>query len=624
MKNRLLGITLAFILLFSLSVPAFAASDDAQMLSVLSITGVMSGDENGNLNLTNSVTRAEFSKMAVAVSAYRDLGKSTSGISPFFDVPGSHWASGYITVARDKGWITGYLDGSFKPGSTVTLAEAVSVCLRVLGYSDSLFTGVWPTGQMSLYRSLGMDSGITASQNDKLCRLDCGRLIYNMFSANTSSGVAYAVSLGYALDASGNIDYLSLLNKELKGPVVVGDGDWTSVIGFTPKTVYRNDEISDISSISAYDVLYYIKDAGAVWAYSSRRSGTLDSVYPSKTAPTSITVSGVSYTLSTSSAALAVSSVGDYSVGDYVTLLLGRDDSVVAVIDPGAANAVLCGVVTSSGTAVYETGDGYSYTVKYADITTTDGVSRRVKTSSSFSDGSVVSVSYSGSAVSVKKVSDSAVSGKISSDGTTLGSLSLSSDAEILDVYKTSAKTISAKRLAGKTLSSSDILYCVKDTNGDITALILNDVTGDIHSYGILTGAVDSSAESDYYVPLSVKYTYLLNGTQTSFTTNGKAFSVETGEAVQVKSASGTVEGMTPLSSVTLSSVSGTASCTGGGKTYTIAPGASVYEKRSGDYYPVSLEIVSDASKYLLTGWYDSNVGGGYVRVITAVAKSVY
>ena len=624
MKNRLLSITLALVLLVSLSIPAFAASDDTQMLSVLSITGVMRGDENGNLNLTTAVTRAEFSKMAVAVSAYRDLGKSTSGISPFFDVPGSHWASGYITVSRDKGWITGYLDGSFKPGSTVTLAEAVSVCLRVLGYSDSMFTGVWPTGQMSLYRSLGMDSGITAAQNDKLCRLDCARLIYNMFSANTSSGAAYAVSLGYALDASGNVDYLSLLNKELKGPVIVGSGDWISDIGFTPKTVYRNDEICDISSISTYDVLYYIKDAGAVWAYASRRSGTLDSVSPSKTAPTAVKVSGVSYTLSTSSAALAVSSLGDYSVGDYVTLLLGRDDSVVAVMSPGVGDAVLCGVVTGSGTAIYETGDGYSYTAKYTDITTTDGVSRRVKASASYSDGSVVSVSYSGGSVSVKKVSDSTVSGKISSDGTKLGSLYFSSDAQILDVYKTSAKTISPKRLAGKTLSSSDVLYCVKDTNGDITALILNDATGDIHAYGILTGAVDSSAESAYYAPLSVKYTYLLSGTQTSFTTNGKAFPIETDDAVQVKSASGTVEAMKKLSSVSLTSVSGTTSCTGGGKTYPIAPGVSVYEKRGGDYYLVSLETVYDTSKYFLTGWYDSDVCGGYVRVITAVAKSVY
>ena len=103
----------------------------------------MSGDENGNLNLTQNVTRAQFAKMAVSASVYKEAAKSSFGVSPYSDVPYSHWAAGYISAAKSAGWINGYLDGTFRPNQSVKLEEAVNIVLKLLGYSSADMRGAF-------------------------------------------------------------------------------------------------------------------------------------------------------------------------------------------------------------------------------------------------------------------------------------------------------------------------------------------------------------------------------------------------------------------------------------------------------------------------------------------------
>lgn len=59
------------------------------------------------------------------------------GVSLFKDVKSSHWASEYIRLAVEQNWMTGYTDGTFRPGRTITLEEACTALLRLLGYDSS-------------------------------------------------------------------------------------------------------------------------------------------------------------------------------------------------------------------------------------------------------------------------------------------------------------------------------------------------------------------------------------------------------------------------------------------------------------------------------------------------------
>lgn len=57
-------------------------------------------------------------------------------VSPFTDVPTSHWALPHIVKMEARGIISGYGNGIFKPESTVTQLEATTMAIRAMGLED--------------------------------------------------------------------------------------------------------------------------------------------------------------------------------------------------------------------------------------------------------------------------------------------------------------------------------------------------------------------------------------------------------------------------------------------------------------------------------------------------------
>ena len=55
----------------------------------------------------------------------------------FTDVPAEHWAYDYITRAADLGLVSGYDDGTFRPGKPVTRAQFVTMLWRMAGKPDA-------------------------------------------------------------------------------------------------------------------------------------------------------------------------------------------------------------------------------------------------------------------------------------------------------------------------------------------------------------------------------------------------------------------------------------------------------------------------------------------------------
>ena len=168
MKKRVLSALLAAALTLSLACPALAVTSRDDAAQALAALDIMTGDENGDLNLSAPVTRAEFVKMLMAASPI-SVGDVTY-VSPYPDVPASHWAAPYVEAAVAAGYVTGYLDGTFRPANTITLAEGVVMALRLLGYTNEDFSGSFPAGQMAMYRTLDLDEGITIGQNDTMKR----------------------------------------------------------------------------------------------------------------------------------------------------------------------------------------------------------------------------------------------------------------------------------------------------------------------------------------------------------------------------------------------------------------------------------------------------------------------
>ena len=85
---------------------------------------VLKGYEDGTFKSGNPVNRAEFLKMLVASEKVSVEGFAQSC---FKDVQKEAWYAPYICYAKNAGWVGGYPDNTFKPGSTISLAEIVKI-----------------------------------------------------------------------------------------------------------------------------------------------------------------------------------------------------------------------------------------------------------------------------------------------------------------------------------------------------------------------------------------------------------------------------------------------------------------------------------------------------------------
>ena len=113
-------------------------------ISTMTGLGIVQGRSADTFDPKAPITRAQFA----AICARFDTGKS-SGTQTFTDIKG-HWAEKYIERAAELGWIKGFEDGSFRPDTYITRAQAMTMINRVLNRipeenSDLLpDMNVWP------------------------------------------------------------------------------------------------------------------------------------------------------------------------------------------------------------------------------------------------------------------------------------------------------------------------------------------------------------------------------------------------------------------------------------------------------------------------------------------------
>lgn len=113
-------------------------------ISTMTGLGIVQGRSTTTFDPKAPITRAQFA----AICARFDTGKS-NGEQTFSDIQG-HWAEKYIQRAAELGWIKGFEDGTFRPDTYITRAQAMTMINRVLNRipedESDLLPGmnVWP------------------------------------------------------------------------------------------------------------------------------------------------------------------------------------------------------------------------------------------------------------------------------------------------------------------------------------------------------------------------------------------------------------------------------------------------------------------------------------------------
>ena len=96
--------------------------------------GIVSGYPDGSFKPNKPITRAEFA----AIASRFDALAQGNAIS-FSDLAPSHWGYNAIRSAATKGWISGYPDNTFRPEQAITRAEVTAITNRMLNRHADLY-----------------------------------------------------------------------------------------------------------------------------------------------------------------------------------------------------------------------------------------------------------------------------------------------------------------------------------------------------------------------------------------------------------------------------------------------------------------------------------------------------
>ena len=184
-----LGLTAAMIsglMVMGSSAASYAdvtSENNVEAIEVLEAVGIMIGDENGNFNPDQNVTRNEMAVvmsnlMEYNVASYRDT-------SPFTDVPS--WAEPYVAACYTNGITAGYSDTIYGGSDTVTTAQAALMLMKALGYFQysTDFGADWQLSTVRQGNAIDLFNGVDSGVEQAMTRNDVAQLVLNTLRSGT-------------------------------------------------------------------------------------------------------------------------------------------------------------------------------------------------------------------------------------------------------------------------------------------------------------------------------------------------------------------------------------------------------------------------------------------------------
>lgn len=673
MKKRILTWLLAISMLGSLlTVPAGAAavtkfsdvsdSYTATAVETLRLMGVLDGYGDGTFRPDTVLNRAQFCKMAVyAMDGSGELGRYST-VTIFPDVKPSHWASAYINMAARKGIISGFADGKFKPGQTVTAGQAVTILMRGLGYKDEDMGGVWPQSYMAEAQTNGLlkSTGITSAYAG-LTRAQAAKLFLNLFEAKHGKGEALfsykvgeevyltAVDGGKGTMTAGGKSYTmahpvastSLIGSKGKAvlnsageiltflPITGSNGvsnaaviigangsvaGLDSLAGSTSYNIYKNGSPATAADLKRYDVATYASATNSIIVSDTRVSVYYEDCKPSPSSPATITVLGGK---ELNVLPTAVDSLSKLKPGKQIVLLLTADGQVAGAedADKGNIRGNAVAVVSEKGDVQLVCG----------------GALLNIGTASEYA-GQAVAVSSDKGGLKLNKISGGAGGDLLPMEGT-LGGKKLADNVMLFD----GGRQIALSELSQTGVNSGRVSYARTNWAGQVDLIVLNSGLAEDVIYG--RAVVNSSTskvwvwypghENDEEQQEGVNGSYKETTSQTiSIETASKTYGpINSGNhvsngafvAVSIKTSSqGNLmftrfDTMSKLSNVSSSAWIGKTAVTFGSRTYEVPSNVQCYNDDTGKWM-----TLDDAKAY--GGTMNLYVYDGVVRIVEVKA----
>ena len=230
-----LGLTAAMIsglMVMGSSAASYAdvtSENNVEAIEVLEAVGIMIGDENGNFNPDQNVTRNE---MAVVMSNLMEYNvASYKDTSPFTDVPS--WAEPYVAACWTNGITAGYSDTIYGGSDTVTTAQAALMLMKALGYFQyaSDFGGDWQLATTRQGNAIDLFVGVDSGVEQAMTRNDVAQLVLNTLKSGTVEA---------STDGSWTIGDVTI-NNNVKYNYITSNADYAQAINTVTSTDANTD-----------------------------------------------------------------------------------------------------------------------------------------------------------------------------------------------------------------------------------------------------------------------------------------------------------------------------------------------------------------------------------------------
>lgn len=170
--KKFLSLVMALAMVMSLTVVSTSAKDFtdddsitySEAIDVISTLEIMDGYTDGSFQPNTQLNRGQAAKiicnLILGVAAADNLSATRA---PFPDVPASHHFAGYISYCAQEGIISGYSDGYFRPGDTLSGYAFMKMLLGALGYdqkNEGLTGSNWTIQCAKLVQGIGLDADL--------------------------------------------------------------------------------------------------------------------------------------------------------------------------------------------------------------------------------------------------------------------------------------------------------------------------------------------------------------------------------------------------------------------------------------------------------------------------------
>ena len=251
--KKLLALVLALVMSMSLVTISNAAFKDAdkidykEAVDVMNAVGVFIGDEKGNFNAKENLTREQAAK----IIAYLELGSKAADALPggatFTDVASTRWSAGFVGYCAQAGVVNGVGNSKFDPAGQLTALQFGKMLLVELGY-DAKAAGMvgtdWAINTSKLMAKAKLMDGIDGSVNQVLTREQAAQMTLNALEAPTveyenkgSSIIVNGAEINFGASEPSYVTNTIAKEQTISSEKLTNNGGYTIELG---EKLYKN------------------------------------------------------------------------------------------------------------------------------------------------------------------------------------------------------------------------------------------------------------------------------------------------------------------------------------------------------------------------------------------------